>query len=337
MKKISLIIFLLNICILSGCTNQSNEELVPPQDKSYTPVIHNTDYVIKQDVTPSAELKLSLLDYEETGYRISQSEWNRINGQYMLTVDKVWVKAGDEIKAGELLISFSSKELDDKLKSYEDKKAEDLLAIDHYNRLAGIDTSYDYKSDIELLNQDITIADAYISDINSLYDEINIKATSDGIVSFVSPYLSDGYIITGEVLIKASSNSKEYVCETTEDLGLNVGDVFNVENDMTAYELCIKDIVFDEAKTKIYFEPLPGSESVLSEKNLTLIIKKQEIKGALCVKSQAVFEEDGHYFAYRYKEDGLREAVEVTIGDYVDDYVVITSGLSEDDEVELWD
>ena len=255
----------------------------------------------------------------------------------MLTVDKVWVKAGDEIKAGELLISFSSKELDDKLKSYEDKKAEDLLAIDHYNRLAGIDTSYDYKSDIELLNQDITIADAYISDINSLYDEINIKATSDGIVSFVSPYLSDGYIITGEVLIKASSNSKEYVCETTEDLGLNVGDVFNVENDMTAYELCIKDIVFDEGKTKIYFEPLPGSESVLSENNLTLIIKKPEIKGALCVKSQAVFEEDGHYFAYRYKENGLREAVEVTIGDYVDDYVVITSGLSEDDEVELWD
>ncbi len=335
-KKIFLILFLINICFVSGCDSKGYGELVPPEDKTYIPVTHSTDIVVKQDVNPTVSLFLTLSDYEENAYRIEKKTWLRLE-DYKFTMDRLWVDNGHYVKAGDLLVSFKSEELEKELESYEDKKEKDLLAIDHYKHLAEIDTSYNYQNEIDSLNQDIIVADAYIADINAIYDEINIRADSDGVISYINPYLYDNYIVVGDVLIKAYSSSENYFAETEEDIDIKEGDVFSLENDMTRYEFAVSEVTSEGQKTKIIFEPEENSKSVISEKNITLTIQKPKLSGVLCVKASAVFEENGHNYVYLYNEDGLREAREVTVGDYVDDMVVIESGLSEGDEVELWD
>ena len=335
-KKIFLFIFLMNLFILSGCANKGYGELVPPSDKTYIPVTHSTDIVVKQDVNPTVSLFLTLSDYEEESYRIDQKTWLRLEA-YNFTMDRLWVDNGHYVKAGDLLVSFKSEELEKELASYEDKKEKDQLAIEHYKRLAELDNSYNYQSEIDSLNQDMVIADAYIADINALYEEVNVRADKDGIISYVNPYLYDNFAVIGEVLIKAYSSSENYFAETEEDIDIKEGDVVSIENDMTKYELVASEVTTDGKKTKIVFEPEENSRSVISEKDLTLTIQKPKLSGVLCVNASAVFEENGHSYVYLYNEDGSREAREVTVGDYIDDMIVIKSGLSEGDEVELWD
>ena len=63
-------------------------------------------------------------------------------------------------------------------------------------------------------------------------------------------------------------------------------------------------------------------------------IDKPVVKNVVYVNKKAVFDGSGEKkYVYTVNEDGYRNAVEVTVGDTVDDYTVIKSGLKAGEQV----
>ena len=336
MKKYILIFLLILICITTGCANIPKDDLVSAADKTYTPASWETCVALRGNLNADVTVKLTLDGHDNVRYTISAAEFEKLNSQYALSVDKVCVNVGDKVEEGELLISFKSETLEKQLEEYESRKDNDTLAIEHLRKLSDIDNSVDYQSEISMLEQDINIADAYISDINDIYEKINIFAEDFGTVKAVSPYLTDNYIVSGVTLIEVSSDNGVFDGVIEDDISLSVGDVFTAESGMTSYELCLSDINdTEDGNRMLTFVPAEGQEAALSENKLTLKLKKPELKNVLYIDKRAVFESDGLSYVYKLREDGLREAVNVSCGDIVGDVVVIKSGLKEADEVTL--
>ena len=61
-------------------------------------------------------------------------------------------------------------------------------------------------------------------------------------------------------------------------------------------------------------------------------MEKPQLKNGIYVAAVDVPET---YYVFRIKENVYREAVSVTVGDRVNEYIVITQGLSEGEKVTL--
>jgi hypothetical protein len=82
------------------------------------------------------------------------------------------------------------------------------------------------------------------------------------------------------------------------------------------------------------FEPVNDMAGVTEADTLTMTIQKPTVAGVIYVNKNIVFEgSDGKNYVYVLTEDGYREAKEVTVGETVDDYTIIKSGLTAGEQV----
>ena len=348
---------------LSACGNSDMDELVPARDVSVNVTDMNTLVVEKGDLTPSYEKTVTLSGYKEVIYRLEQNKLDKMEEEYEAHFDELKVEVGDYVSAGDTLISFKSDALEKKLKESQQTKQKALLDIEHYQNLMAINDALDYSDDIASLQNDIYIAEVYIQDIYETYDSLNVKAESDGTVSFVSDTLKSGYIKPGGPLITVVSDDGYYELSLSEDEGPNmkkeigdnatetdatsvtfhVGDIFKARNSLSEYELEVIDgPLTSESKAsgtdageikgdKIYLK-LVGDNQI-NPKELLLYKELPEIKNVCFVDKRALSEYENEYYVFKQTEDGLFEAVKVTVGAVVDMKAVILKGLEEGDTV----
>lgn len=319
---------------LCGCSKNSAKDSAPSINlEPYSKMVYDTVTVQQGDIESVVELSLKPDDFEMKNYSVDQSDFE---------VDKINVKKGDKVSKGDIMISFKAEEIQESIDSYEEEKAQNEMLIDHYTKLMAIDSSNDYSDDIASLRDDIELANLYIEEQNERLKDYQVIAERDGTVTYLNEYLQYGYATAGETLVSLVSGSSDYTATTDDDFEFKVGDVYEAELNIAVYEMKVKscekytDAATGKEMQNLIFEPTTDMSGVTESDVLSMVINKPVISNVVYVDKDAVFEgKDGNNYVYVVNDEGYRSAVKVTVGDKVDDYIIIKEGLKAGEQVTL--
>ena len=238
------------------------------------------------------------------------------------------------------MVQFKADDIQATIKEYTEQKAENELLIEHYQKLMQIDGSEDYSDDIASLKEDIQIADTYIKEQNEKMKEYCLIAEKDGTVTYVNEWLGYGYASSSDNLVTVASGSSNYTATTDDDYEFKKGDVYQADYEVASYDMKVIDVSQYEDKAtgkqmqKILFEPVDSMAGISEEDVLTMTIHKPVISNVIYVDEKAINEKsEDNYYVFTINDDGFRTAVDVTIGETVDGYTIIKSGLKAGEQV----
>lgn len=297
----------------------------------YSKVEFNTEKVSSGDIQSTLTLELKPDGYSSKDYSIQQSDYQ---------IDEVKVKKGDKVAKGDVMIQFKATEIQKTIDQYTEQKEKDRLLIDHYTRLAAIDKSQDYSADIASAQEDMDVADTYIKEQNERMKDYQLIAAKAGTVTYIDSDLQYGYVTAGQTLITVDSGSSDYVSETNDTYKFKEGEVYEADFQEATFSLKLikcekyKSKATGEEMQKVTFQPVVDMAGVTEADTLKMVIEKPVVKNVIYVNKKAVFTgSDEKTYAYVVDDAGNRSAVEVTVGDTVDDKMIIKSGLKAGEQV----
>ncbi len=321
MKKFLLTIGLLAVSI-TGCGKEKNS-LIPIDIEEYERVVYDSAEVMQGDITPIISLKVLPADMENVSYFPAKNE---------MEVDRIFVKAGDFVHAGDVMVTFKSREIQEKVTEYENELAEIKLLIDHYEKLKKIDKTTDYASDIKQLKKDMQVTSMYLEEQKAILKNYSIVAEKNGVVNFVSDMLYYGIVNSNDNVITVMYGEGDYYATADADDVYEIGTVYHMTNNVGEYEMELVSVEEEESQKKLHFRPY-GSDAKVYTKTLDLVIEKETLKNVMYVSEKCIFEKEGKYYVYVINEDGFRSGLEVKIGDTVDGNTIIKSGVNAGDKV----
>lgn len=297
----------------------------------YSKVEFNTEKVSSGDIQSTLTLELKPDGYSSKDYSIQQSDYQ---------IDEVKVKEGDKVAKGDVMIQFKATEIQKTIDQYTEQKEKDRLLIDHYTRLAEIDKSQDYSADIASAKEDMDVADTYIKEQNERMKDYQLIAAKAGTVTYIDSDLQYGYVTAGQTLITVDSGSSDYVSETNDTYKFKEGEVYEADFQEATFSLKLikcekyKSKATGEEMQKVTFQPVVDMAGVTEADTLKMVIEKPVVKNVIYVNKKAVFTgSDEKTYAYVVDDAGNRSAVEVAVGDTVDDKTIIKSGLKAGEQV----
>lgn len=350
--------------ICTGCDGSSLDELVPVRDLSYNRIEKNTALVVRGDITPAFDKPLELVGYEEKRYRENSDEFEALEEALKLKIKSVNCQVGEQVKKGDVLVSFTSEELDRQIKDKEEEKRLAKLELEHIKKLAKLDTSSDYSGRITGIKQQIKICDLYIQDINDKYGEINIICEEDGAVRYINPSLYDGYVVTNNDLIIVSRDAGYYEAKVDDTVSFDPEKTYEAGSGAAKYELRVMDdalenndennnngnnndandknegdtdgdpVINENGTHTIYFKPV-NSDGKMLEKTILMEAELDVVKDVCYVDKQAIISKESGDYVYMVDEEGRRRAISVKKGDIVGDYCIILDGLTGGERVTL--
>lgn len=312
---------------LNGCASKG-QAVVTIEQEPYEKVSYQTVQVEKGDLNPSVTLTLNIEGFEQIQYSVTDPNFE---------LDKVYVSVGDRVEKGDLLVSFQSGDIQQEIADYEDEKKQKQLLVEHYQKLMSIDGYADYRSDISLLQEDITVAQLYIDEVKNKLENYRIVAKESGMITKISQCLRDGYFSPSKDLLTQVCGNGNYSTSTKSTDAFTVGETYTAVAGVASYELRLTDIT----EQVLTFEPVSDMSSLSEADELIMTVEKPQLKDVVYVDADAVKSVGGDgdapetYYVFRVKENGYREAVSVSVGDRVNKYIVITQGLSEGEKVTL--
>lgn len=319
----------LSVLVLTGCGSHGRIEKAKVTVGEYEKVAYEVVEAERGDITPVLSLKLTADSFETKSYYALYDE---------MEVDSVNVSIGDEIKPGDILISFKSGNIDAQIEQYQSQVEQNNLLIEHYTKLSQLDATVDYSEDLKRLTEDTRVANLYIQELQARLDSYNIYAEDYGSVYLLSDMLDYGVVGTSNNLITVIYRNNRFTTETTDDYAFEVGQTYVATYGVAEYELVLTDIeengkdVNGDVVRKLIFEGKEGT-NFSSRDKLTLTVNKPVMQDVIYVPKNCVFDVDEKYYVYLLDENGFREAVRVDVGDTMDEYMVIQSGLNEGDRV----
>ena len=281
--------------LLSGCAGKTQTDDLVITIPEYEKITYTTEPVVHGDIAPVLDLRLKSEQFERKEYYPDHDE---------MEVDQVFVHVGDVVQNGDTLVTFSSEDITEERRQYENRVEEDALLIDHYTKLDAINQTDEHQESIEQLKKDQEIAGLYIKDLDARLEAYTIKAEGSGIVSSLSDMLDYGTVYAGDAVVTILYGSDNYTTTDT-DAGMKRQLTFTL---------------VDSAKR-------PSSDS------LNLEIEKNVLKNVLYVPEDAIVYVGNDNYVYVLDEDGFRHGVQVQTGATIDGYTVIEDGLKEGDKV----
>ncbi len=328
-KKLSVFfcIWIMSI-LLIGCDAEDVANSNAPQVTitEYQKDIYQTTMVQCKTIEPKLILTLTPDEYEVNSYSIHQD---------LLKVAECHVEEGERVEAGEVMVTFENDGLEEEIKRYEQRKTENQLLIDHYTKLQKIDKSQNYKKDIKKLKADIGVVQAYIDEKKAMLSDYQLVADKAGIVTDVSEQLHQGYARKASTLIKVASGSSNYITATSDDYEFQVGDTYNATCNMASYEMKVINVVNENEKQQIIFEPVSDMTGITETDELILEIAKTPIPNAICVEQEAIVTVRDNTYVFLLDEQGYRHAVPVTVREVIDGYAILSNGIEQGEQVTL--
>lgn len=312
---------LLAAALGTGCASQ-NAAVITIEKEPYGKISHLVTEVVKGNLQPEITLKLKMDGTQRIYYDAVSED---------LQLDKVYVSIGDKVEKGDILVSFQSDSLQQKIADYQEQCQQKELLVEHYTRLMEIDESLNYSSDIQMLRDDIAVAKLYIEEAEQKLAGYQIVAKEPGTITAIDEYLASGYFVPGKNLITEVCGSGNYSVNIPENYEFVIGDVYTATVGVVSYDMRVADIT----EQKVVFEPISDMSAVMEADDLIMVIKRPELFDVVYVEAAAVHEGENGCFVYVLDEEGYRNAVGVTTGDKVDNYYVITEGLSGGEKVTL--
>lgn len=343
-----------NICILillAGCgVREEVPDVVIKQEKEQ--ISYNYATVLRDNVELTQRITCT---YTQT----SAQEVSFVNSGKL--VDKVYVREGDTVKKGDILVelSYESLESDIERLEYNIKRNELLLSYIDANENLDIQSrwlsansgsvSYIEESVKQLKANNDKQRQSYNDSLEFDRMELAAKkkelknsriyATIDGKVYNVKRGLSGSTSKAGEVIMTIVDNSEGlFVAETPEykdmfreDETYSVNITYGVLSgvfEIVPYEM-------DKWDDKQTFAILSGPDNVSLEVGVfgSLMLKVDRRENVLCLPTTAVYNAEGKSYVYVVGEDNMREVKWIETGLKGDTLVEVVSGLSEGDKV----
>ena len=327
MRKKGLIslLFIMPFCLL-GCGKKASSEEATVYINEYKKMEYETVAVERGDITPTLTLQVESDTFERKNYYPPMDE---------MEVDKVYVKEGDMVEAGDVMITFKSGDISEQIKSYQDRVKENQLLIDHYTNLMTIDSTLDYTADIEMLKEDMGVYNLYIQELNAKLESYNVVASGTGTVTMVSDLLAYGTVNMSDNILTIIYGTGDYYATTTEDFDFQVGEVYIATYALAQYNLELVDVEElekDGSKEKrLHFTM--AMEGITGVEKMNMVIEKPVMNNVLYLPKEAIFDVDDVHYVYVLDENGYREAIEIEVGQNVDGLVIVEKGLNEGDKV----
>ena len=345
---------LLAVSSVSGCGKTDMDPLALPTDISYNDVERETVVVAKGDLEPSFEQTINLSGYHEENYLLNQLKIEEMQNRYEIEFTDDVVSEGDVVNAGDTLLAFESKVLDDEKADWEASKNEAILKKENLQNLQAIDPDADFSSEIADLNDDITIANQHITDVNTTYENINLISKNSGVVKSVNESIKSGSLVLGTNIIQVVSDDGYYVLDkqnsdteidsnelagTMPEIDYKVGDRFKATCNLNEYVVEVVESptaasAGDASSSSDICFKLVGDETL---KEPVLVISKEMpvIKDAIYVDRRAILTYENETYVFKQMENGSFCAIKVVVGERVGMDVVIKEGLEEGDIVSI--
>lgn len=321
LKKLFILIIPVLAIILTGCSDENVLVQRPTVFiNQFEKRVHTKVEVVKGDISPTFTLTAELEDYEETSYGGLEDT---------MEVDQLFVEEGSEVKKGDVLITFKAddEETDKKRRDYVERMKEDELLIEHLERNALIDQKSDYYTDYSMLKNDLELLKTSIEEIDKEMEKLTVIATADGMVTYISKDLYNGYAKSAQPLLKTANGSDYFKAVTKEQYDFKIGDEYIAQTMVTSFKLLVADVIKEGADTTVYFSPIEADNLLGLGEQCQITIKKDMIKDTIYVDSQAIRSNENGNFVYVVDEDGFLTAKKVVVKCVVDTDTVIESGL----------
>ncbi len=322
-KKILCMITGILLFSLTGC-EQQQVELGQVTIKPYERTTYETTTVLHGDITPELMLKLSPVEKMNVTYKPPVDD---------MEVDEVFVQPGDYISAGDRLVTFKSSTSEDKVKEYQEELLMQEMLIEHYEKLMQADSDIDYKEDIELLKKDMEVTKLYIAEESAKMATYTIKAEKTGVVDQVSDLMQRSKVNMSDRLITVLYNKGDYKVTVLDDYPFEIGMVVQGLYGELSYDMELTEIQEEARGSRTLIFRALDPKGVMRANFLDVKIEKSTLQGALYLPKNAVKEVDGKHYVFVLNEDGYRTGVEIQIGNVVDDFIIIKSGVKAGDKV----
>lgn len=340
---------------VTGCGQQTTEApqtvLVQEEEEAAYPTT-TVDY---GDVVKNIKVRCSYTstDKQELSFGVD----NKL-------VERVEVKMGDFVSAGELLVALDVETLEEQIEELEfqvkgqELKLQQTLEMKQFE-LESADRMYSYTN---LTNQDKenlkdqkdNIEARYKTTIEDMEDSLAIQqqrlqqyrdeleagqliADRDGEITYLENGVEGTYSVKDRVVVTVSNlDACYFTSEDTEyaecfEEGESATVIYRESG--TQYECEVVPALMESWDEKLYFKPV-GEAFIASETDGTITMEFGRKENVLCVPEDAIHESDNGLFVY-LENDGLLEMRYVTIGLEGDTLVEITSGLEQGEIIAL--
>jgi hypothetical protein len=298
----------------TGCSNSNMDDLVNSKDETYNHEQSDTVVVEHGDLAPSFDMTLELAGYYSTQYNMLANEYNKYVEKYEIEIDEVLVNVGDTVEAGDTMVSFKSDKLDTQKAEKRKTITEKTIEIEHLRRLMAIDPNEDHNSEIVRLQQEVNVAELYLSDIDEIYNKMNIIADKRGTVVYINDSLGYGFVEIGKPLITVDSSYGYYTFSSTEDIPLEIGKIYKAQNSVTHTDYDIKCIASpDEVASSTDADTSESEDSSTDDSSGADKDKKASETDAASKKKSKPGGENTFYFKPVEESDHLEKIMSVNV------------------------
>jgi len=348
---------MLCVCLSSCGEKVVEEEPIIAVDRKPDDITYNLDEVTRGNVEKSKNINCEYVQTKEQ--EVCFTEGGKI-------IDKVYVRKGDRVKKGDVLVELKSENLDVQILDleYENKKLNLQLSYLDINeefdkkgahntmihsQLTGDDfCRYDdeikeiersYKYQREDINDSINFNNKKIEELKKELNGKKICSTIDGTVISVKSDLEGSVSKRGAVLMTVVDNSTG-LFETNDPELLSLvkpGDILKMSivygSAKGEYEITPLSMEKWEMKQQFSIVSAPENEGIEVGTSGTIRLVIENRENVLRIPFSALYEADGKYYTYTVNADNLREVKYFEPGLIGDDYVEVLSGLSEKEKV----
>lgn len=327
-RKITLIAFAA-LC-LTGCGKDKSSRDYEVTIDSYEKVTAECYEVTCADMVPNVSLHLMNSSATKVPYHCAKPE---------MKVESCNIQRGDVVKKGQVLVTFQNDEIDEKIKQYQQQLEEDQLMLEHYQRLMKMDSGMCTDEDIKMIKNDITVDQAYLSELKSAKELYMIRAEGDGVVTSVSNILKFGEVSSTDELFSVFYSDGTYYAETDDPFPCKPGQIFTAESEEQSYQFKVTKVL-EAAENesgngrRIEFEYVSENGEVPTTTEILIDVKLEELKGVIFIPEDTVVtDDDEHTYVRVLNEEGYGCKREVQVSSYVDGYAIISSGLQAGEKV----
>ncbi len=339
----------------AGCNQQRVEETLPTLVPEEEEEAYPTATVEYGDVVKHIKVRCS---YESTDRQeLSFSIDNQL-------IERVEVKMGDYVSAGQLLAALDVANLEETIAVMEHQIQGMLLRKSQTEEMRAFELSsaerlYTYtnmtqQDRVDLQEKKDNIMEQYRSTLQDMTDQITLQqkrlekyreelaagclyAQIDGEITYIDSNMKDTYSVKDRVVVTVSNLDEYYFIADDLEYAECFKDGVTVNVDYKdGSERCVSQVVpakMDSWEEEMYFKPV-GEEFIASKTKGTITMELARRDHVLCIPVDGVHESDKGLFVYLEK-DGLLEMRYVTVGLEGDTTIEITEGLEQGEIIAL--
>lgn len=260
-------------------------------------------------------------------------------------IKEVKVKKGDRVKKGTVLVQEYLEEEEEQLKESKRQIASLQLQMKQAKQMkqreleqlaktggtkeekSNVRSQYD--AQIKNCQSTLQLTELEMKELEEAIGEAVITSDVAGTVTMANHSFEDGYANSDNILVTVQGKKRNrFVCKTEYAKYFKDGENVLITAAGNQYKATVKRV----SKRTVYFYPKSkGALKNGASGTVDLILKEK--KNVIYLPAALIFEMGDKKVVYMEGKNGVKEMREVHVGEMIQNYVEITSGLKENEQV----